>query len=53
MLGVMCSVALLQLVRLILLVLSVLVFFADRLCVLMCAANQPIKHTAHMRTHNL
>ena len=37
MLGVMCLVALLQLVRLFLLVLSVLVFPAYRLCVLMCA----------------
>ena len=41
MLGVMCLVALLQLVRVFLLVLSVLVF-----------SFQPIKHTAHMRTHN-
>jgi len=37
MLGVMCLVALLQLVRLFLLVLSVLVFSDYRLCVLMCA----------------
>ena len=37
MLGVMCLVALLQLVRLFLLVLSVLVFSTNRLCVLMCA----------------
>jgi hypothetical protein len=36
MLGVMCLVALLQLVRLFLLVLSVLVFSAYRLCVLRC-----------------
>ena len=37
MLGVMCLVALLQLVRLFLLVLFLLVFSAYRLCVLMCA----------------
>jgi len=37
MLGVMCLVALLQLVRSFLLVLSILVFSAYRLCVLMCA----------------
>jgi len=37
MLGVMCLVALLQLVRVFLLVLSVLVFSAYGLCVLMCA----------------
>jgi len=37
MLGVMCLVALLQLVRLFLLVLYILVFSAYRLCVLMCA----------------
>ena len=37
MLGVMCLVALLQLICLFLLVLSVLVFSAYRLCVLMCA----------------
>jgi len=37
MLGVMCLVALLQLVRVFLLVLSVLVFSAYRLCVFMCA----------------
>jgi len=37
MLGVMCLVVLLQLVRLFLLVLSALVFSAYRLCVLMCA----------------
>ena len=36
MLGVMCLVALLQLVRVFLLVLSVLVFSAYRFCVLMC-----------------
>ena len=52
MLGVMCLVALLQLVRSFLLVLSILVFSAYRLCVLMCAVRvigwslqntQPIK----------
>jgi len=37
MLGVMCLVALLHLVRLFLLVLSVLEFFAHRLCVLTTA----------------
>jgi len=53
MLGAMCLVALLQLVRLFLLVLPVLVFSAYRLCVLICAVNQPITHTEHTRTHNL
>jgi len=37
MLGVICLVALLQLVPLFLLVLSLLVFSAYRLCLLMCA----------------
>jgi len=37
MIGVMCLVALLRLLRVFLLVLSVLVFSAYRLCVLMCA----------------
>jgi len=37
MLGVMCLDVLLQLVRMFLLVLSVLLFSAYRLCVLMCA----------------
>jgi len=41
MLGVMCLVALLQLVGLFLLVLSLLVFFAYGLCVLMCAVQAP------------
>jgi len=38
MLGLMCLVALLQLVRFFLLVLSVLVFSAYGLCVLVCSA---------------
>jgi len=45
MLGVMCLVALLKLVCLFLLVLSVLVFSAYRLCVLMCAENTRTDNT--------
>jgi len=52
MLGVMYLVSLLQLVRLFLFVLSVLVFSACRLCVLMCAVCF-IVLLSHMRTHNL
>ena len=45
MLGVMCLVALLQLVCLFLLVLSAIVFFAYRLCVLICAKNPHLYRT--------
>jgi len=47
MLGVMCLVALLQLVRLFLLVFSVLVFSAYRLCVLVFLRSVKVKISTH------
>jgi len=49
MLGVMCFSGLLQLVRVFLLVLSVIVFFAYRLCILMCAPTETRIPTATKR----